>query len=71
MTTVTTVNLQRKFRFGALLLEDIDPTLEPKDSIKLYKSNFPEIEHAELGSGVLVDDYLEYEVLPLKAGTKG
>jgi len=71
MTTTTIQTLTRRFRFRATVLEDIDPSLDPAEIIKLYIPSYPFLAHATLGEPVVEGDTLVYPIEKREVQTKG
>lgn len=67
--TITT--LARKFRIGAVLLDDPAPNLSPEDALKLYQGSYPFVASATLEAPVPEGDALVYAVRKQAATTKG
>lgn len=68
---MTARTLERKFRFGATVLPDPDPSLPPEAAIKLYIGNYPFLASATLTGPTEVDGYLEYQAEKPIVATKG
>jgi PRTRC genetic system protein C len=69
--TATAQTLTRRFRFGSTILEDVDPTLEPAEVIKLYIPSYPFLAHATLGEATVEGDTLVFPVVKQAVQTKG
>lgn len=63
--------LARRFRFGATVLEDIDPNLSPADVLALYVPTYGFLAQATIGEPVSEGDYLVYPVHKPAVHTKG
>jgi len=63
--------LTRKFKIGAVLLDDPAPTLSPEDALRLYSSSYPFVASATLSDPVVEGDALVYAVNKQAATTKG
>ena len=68
---MTKEQLKRVFKFGAIELEDPDPTLPTHEAIKLYAETYAELANAEISEGEFENGKMVYKVLQQKAGTKG
>lgn len=68
---MTVTALTRTFRFGSIDLPDVPGISEPKEVLKLYEANYPELAFAELGVPKKEGDKMVYEVLKPAAKTKG
>ncbi|KZC32588.1 MULTISPECIES: PRTRC system protein C [unclassified Rhodanobacter] len=72
MSDVATITrMQRRFRFGATVLEDIDPSLAPSEVLALYVPSYGFLAQATLGEPTNEGDYLVYPVLKPAVHTKG
>lgn len=69
--TAIAQQLTRRFRFGSTILEDVDPTLEPAEVIKLYIPSYPFLAHATLGEPIAEGDTLVFPVVKAAVQTKG
>lgn len=69
--TATIQTLTRRFRFGATVLEDIDPQAAPEDILKLYTPSYPFLAHASLGEPVVEGDTLVFPIEKKAVQTKG
>jgi len=65
------VTLTRVFQFGSLRLPDPDPTLPPREAVRLYAPNYPILAAAELGEPEVQGDELVYAVVKETVKTKG
>lgn len=63
--------LQRRFRFGATVLEDIDPSLSPAEVLSLYVPSYAFLAQATVGEPANEGDYLVYPILKPAVHTKG
>lgn len=70
---MTARTLQRRFRFGATVLPDPDPSLPPEAALRLYSATYP-----FLGSATLIGPtespcgaYADYEAQKPAVATKG
>lgn len=63
--------LTRRFKFGATILNDPDPTLSPEAVIALFAPNYPFLLNASLGIPVVEGDTLVYTIEKPTATTKG
>ena len=72
MSEVATITrVQRRFRFGATVLEDIDPNLSPAEVLALYVPSYAFLAQATVGEPANEGDYLVYPVLKPAVHTKG
>lgn len=63
--------LERKFRFGATVLPDPDPSLSPEAALRLYAASYPFLQSATLTGPVEVGGALEYQAEKPAVATKG
>lgn len=63
--------VQRRFRFGATVLEDIDPNLSPAEVLALYVPSYAFLAQATVGEPANEGDYLVYPILKPAVHTKG
>lgn len=70
-TTTKVVQLTRKFKIGATLLDDPAPDLPPKDAVMLYASNFPFIATSTVSDPVLDGETLVFTVRKPEVQVKG
>lgn len=68
---MTARTLQRRFRFGATVLPDPDPSLPPEAAVRLYAPTYPFLSHATLSAPVEIDGFLEFEAAKPVIATKG
>lgn len=69
--SATIQTLTRRFRFGATVLDDIDPSLDPAEILKLYTPAYPFLAHATLGEASVEGDTLVYPIEKRAVQTKG
>lgn len=62
--------LPRQFKFGAMILNDPDPSMTPTQVRDLLSGGFPEITSAEIGEPTVKNGALVYP-LTRPVGTKG
>ncbi len=69
---MTARTLQRRFRFGATVLPDPDPSLSPEAALRLYAPTYPFLAHATLSAPTeTTDGFLEFEAAKPAVSTKG
>jgi len=49
-TILSSEVLEREFKFGDIVLPDFDPTLAPKEIVKFYQNEYPELGTASIKS---------------------
>ena len=67
---VTIQALKRVFMYGDRQLTDPNPNMIPKEVLKFYSNNYPELINSNIAGPVLKDDKAIYE-FKLSIGTKG
>ena len=64
--------LERKFRFGATVLPDPDPSLPPEAALRLYGASYPFLASATVTGPVeTAPGILEYQAEKPAVATKG
>ena len=67
----TKVKLERVFKFGSIEFKDIAGINDPKDVVKMYENNYPELAFCELDNPVRNGDKLVYKIIKPTVKTKG
>lgn len=65
------VLMQRKFRMGATLLDDVNPDWTPEQVVAAYTPNFPFLAHATVGEPTVEDTWLVFPIHKPAVQTKG
>jgi PRTRC genetic system protein C len=66
-----TTPLERKFKFGQLLLDDPDPESSPEDAVRVYEATYPVIANCTLSGPEEEGGHLVYTLVKPAATTKG
>lgn len=69
--TTKVIQLTRRFKVGATLLDDPDPTLMPAEALSLYEGSYPYLKGCTLSEGEISGDQIVYTARKPAVTTKG
>lgn len=69
--TAQAQQLTRVFKFGAMELEDPEPSLSPEAAMRMYEKGIPALANSSISEGVVDGDRLIFEIKKPQGKTKG